>query len=142
MSKPNYNQEYYQANRAKRLQSIKEYRDNNIEAIRAKDRERNKERRKSEEYLDMKATARLASRYNVSKEIAKGLYIKSMQDCEICGIQWDPLIHKHKFCVDHCHTTGKIRGILCHHCNAALGHLKENNEIINNLLEYNRKHNG
>ena len=44
--------------------------------------------------------------------------------------------------VDHNHTTGKIRQLLCHQCNTALGLLKEDINIINNLLKYIRKHNG
>lgn len=44
--------------------------------------------------------------------------------------------------VDHNHTTGEIRELLCTQCNTALGHLKEDVEIIQNLINYVRKHNG
>lgn len=39
-------------------------------------------------------------------------------------------------CVDHCHTTGKVRGLLCHHCNRALGLFRDNPEYITNALNY------
>lgn len=39
-------------------------------------------------------------------------------------------------CVDHCHTTGKIRGALCAKCNSAEGYLKSDVEIVRNLLNY------
>jgi hypothetical protein len=32
--------------------------------------------------------------------------------------------------VDHNHTTGEIRDLLCHHCNAAIGHLMESPELM------------
>jgi hypothetical protein len=38
--------------------------------------------------------------------------------------------------VDHNHTTGKVRGLLCYKCNLALGLLRENEEIILSLLNY------
>ena len=42
--------------------------------------------------------------------------------------------------VDHDHLSGRIRGLLCHGCNVALGHLKENEDIVRNLLSYIQKH--
>ena len=37
------------------------------------------------------------------------------------------------------HITGKFRGVLCHSCNLALGHLHDNPEIIYKLLNYLRE---
>jgi Recombination endonuclease VII len=44
-------------------------------------------------------------------------------------------------CVDHCHTTGKVRGLLCNHCNRALGLLKEDVEVMKKLIIYLETHN-
>jgi hypothetical protein len=38
--------------------------------------------------------------------------------------------------VDHCHTTGKIRGLLCNRCNRALGKFKDNIVTIQRALSY------
>ena len=40
------------------------------------------------------------------------------------------------FVVDHCHETGKVRGLLCHNCNTALGLLKDDPARIANLITY------
>lgn len=37
---------------------------------------------------------------------------------------------------DHCHVTGKIRGILCGWCNTGIGKLQESPEIFKKALEY------
>lgn len=38
--------------------------------------------------------------------------------------------------IDHCHTTGKVRGILCWPCNTALGKFKDDTEILNSAINY------
>jgi len=39
-------------------------------------------------------------------------------------------------CVDHCHETGEIRGLLCNHCNRALGLFKDNIQTMQRAQEY------
>jgi len=41
--------------------------------------------------------------------------------------------------VDHCHETGKVRGLLCNKCNVALGYLGDNIQGIKNALAYLEK---
>lgn len=38
--------------------------------------------------------------------------------------------------VDHDHKTRKPRGLLCHHCNAAIGHFKEDTTVLAQAIEY------
>jgi hypothetical protein len=45
-------------------------------------------------------------------------------------------------CVDHNHTTSKVRALLCHPCNKALGLLKENFERTIGLAKYIQDHEG
>ena len=41
-----------------------------------------------------------------------------------------------KFNVDHCHTTGKVRGLLCMRCNIVLGHVRDRCETLNGMVDY------
>jgi hypothetical protein len=54
--------------------------------------------------------------------------------CKICGLPQSNF--KQRLCVDHDHNTGKIRGLLCHKCNRALGFFKDNTEFLQKALEY------
>jgi len=38
--------------------------------------------------------------------------------------------------VDHCHKTGRVRGLLCSECNTGIGYLKENAEVLQNAIAY------
>ena len=42
-------------------------------------------------------------------------------------------------CVDHCHDTGKVRGLLCNGCNGGLGLLKDSPELLRNAIDYLNK---
>ncbi|MFF2202628.1 endonuclease VII domain-containing protein [Streptomyces sp. NPDC058145] len=50
----------------------------------------------------------------------------------LCAICLDaPAMH-----VDHCHGTGRVRGVLCFSCNAALGQFKDQPEVIRRAAAY------
>lgn len=52
------------------------------------------------------------------------IYLKeSIKECVICGSE-------ENLVVDHDHTTGQIRGILCSHCNRGLGHFRDDPELL------------
>lgn len=38
--------------------------------------------------------------------------------------------------VDHCHTTGKVRGLLCRQCNTGIGHLSDSVEMLEKAISY------
>lgn len=59
--------------------------------------------------------------------------------CGICGTLTPGASKKH-FSVDHDHKTGKIRGILCHGCNAGLGMFREDELSLASAINYLEKH--
>lgn len=73
-------------------------------------------------------------KYNLDDSVAEALADNRIGNCEICKIE-DLLV------VDHNHQTRKVRGFICSNCNSALGYVKENKEIIGNLIKYLDKYN-
>lgn len=57
-----------------------------------------------------------------------------------CAICEDPLPAGRNSHLDHNHQTGKIRGILCAHCNRSLGGFKECPRRLQAAIDYLRKH--
>ena len=51
--------------------------------------------------------------------------------CAICGA-----MPKKPLFVDHCHVTGKVRGLLCVSCNTALGLLKDSITALEQAIKY------
>lgn len=57
--------------------------------------------------------------------------------CKICETHQSKLTTKKKtLVVDHCHTSNKIRGLLCHNCNFLLGHAGDDYVILLKAIEY------
>lgn len=99
-----------------------------------------KERRKSIGKKHYRVLS-IASTYNVSKEEAKKL--SEIKNCQICNIEFT--INKKNTrsatgqSIDHCHQTGKVRGVICSGCNLALGHARDNIDVLKSMILYLEK---
>ncbi len=58
----------------------------------------------------------------------------SNNNCEICN-----RVLKKK-CIDHCHSTNIVRGVLCNNCNTALGLVGDNVSVLEEMIKYLQKH--
>ena len=106
--------------------------------------------------LDRNTTAKtwrdtnLRRTYGITESEYDQLFLEQNNQCLLCGKnpeEWSkdayvgagpgnrPVKHR-KFCVDHCHDTGKIRGILCWNCNNGLGQFKDNPEVLRKAADY------
>jgi hypothetical protein len=70
-------------------------------------------------------------------------YNKILEDvegrCEICNRHNTEL--KRSLCIDHCHETNNIRGLLCNDCNVAIGRFNDNIDSLLGAIKYLQRNN-
>jgi hypothetical protein len=111
----------------------KEYRKKNVEKLNANNKKWREENKEQDALVMLKA--RLKRKYNLSIDEYKTLIESQNNSCKVCGTHAKNNL-KGKLYIDHCHTTGKVRGLLCMKCNSALGLLNDDKALIQNLLDY------
>ncbi|MCR4285084.1 MAG: endonuclease VII domain-containing protein [archaeon] len=75
--------------------------------------------------------------YDITLEDYNELFFNQHGCCAICGTH--QIDFKRQLFLDHCHTTGKIRGLLCQHCNFILGQAKDSIIILQKAINYLNK---
>ena len=75
-------------------------------------------------------------RYGLTRE--EYIALRARACCDICGAT-DSGSNRGFFDIDHCHATGKIRGVLCRRCNIAL-HEDVTPAILRAMADYLEKH--
>ena len=75
--------------------------------------------------------------YGLSTDDYQSLLNKQRNGCAIC--KRSPDDNRRPLDVDHSHTTGKIRGLLCMRCNRAMGMFQDNPKILIKAAQYLRK---
>jgi hypothetical protein len=88
-----------------------------------------------EKYALMARRSRLKRRYGISLEDYEQLLTKQGGHCALC--ERTPEHERHGFlAVDHCHETGRVRGLLCEQHNLALGKMGDTESSIRKVLSY------
>lgn len=72
--------------------------------------------------------------YGITVEYYENLFEEQNGVCKICGKTSKE--NGKRLCVDHCHITSKIRGLLCDACNVGLGRFNDNLELLEKAVEY------
>jgi len=79
--------------------------------------------------------------YGIGRDEYSNLLEEQNNQCAICK-SLDPK-GKHNnnyFPVDHCHSTNKVRGLLCHNCNTSLGLVGDNIQTLETMINYLQTH--
>ena len=78
--------------------------------------------------------SRLKTKFGITLEDYDNLHIKHNNSCALCNTPESELLTK--LCIDHCHTTNKVRGLLCDACNVAIGLLKDDKTLLTKAIKY------
>ena len=116
---------YFENNRDRELQKLKDWKIKNPDKVKA---------------------GNIRNLYGLDDIKYKNMIMEQDNCCAICNkSQLENVVDVRNnkprdLSVDHNHVTGVIRGLLCYHCNLAVGMLKDQLVIAERLVEYLRKH--
>ncbi len=79
----------------------------------------------------------LKKKFGITIEDYDAMYIEQGGRCAICGTHQSKLVKR--LCVDHCHETQKVRGLLCDRCNTGISRFKDNINLLQNAIKYLRE---
>ncbi len=95
---------------------------------------------RSDKYFNMY----FKNKFGVTFEFISSLLSKQNGLCSNIGCNKEiaiiPSDDKIKAVVDHCHTTGDVRSLMCVRCNALLGHIENNAGVVRGLIDYLNKY--
>lgn len=86
--------------------------------------------------------ANIEYKYGITEEEYYELLKKQKGVCKICGNPPSKKEHRknkkneYYLHVDHCHTTGAVRGLLCNNCNSGLGRFKDRIDLLDKAKDY------
>ena len=142
------NKRWSDANPEKQKEAIKRWKQNNKHKLREYDRNRRakeenkkatRQYRQTEKYKLLEKNSRYLKNYGISLDTYNDMLSNQHGVCAICHLPEKAKNNQGELkplAVDHCHTTGKVRGLLCHSCNVLLGRAYDNTVILASAIEY------
>jgi hypothetical protein len=92
----------------------------------------------SEQYNRARRLRHAKNRYGITAEQFDAMYKNAV--CAGCSVAKNAPTRLHKngsiLAIDHCHKTGKVRGLLCHDCNLAISAAQDTPAILRRLAKY------
>jgi hypothetical protein len=81
-----------------------------------------------------KRDAVIRKQYGITLEEYNNMLEAQDYKCAICGNEDE--VEGRRLAIDHCHSTGDVRGLLCGKCNRGLGLFYDNQELLNKAIQY------
>jgi hypothetical protein len=125
--------------REKHAAYAKEWRKSGLNKARNAEYQRRYKAKNPEKVKQIQESNKLRKYYGLTIVQRNAMFQAQGHRCAICRSA-EPGRKNANWAVDHCHDTGKVRGILCHPCNAMLGYAKDNPATLTAAIEYLAAH--
>lgn len=92
----------------------------------------------SERHAATKHRWNLKTAYGVTPERYAEMLAEQDGKCAICG-KTEVTVRRGttmRLSLDHCHATGKVRGLLCNRCNRSIGLMEDNVDLLRKAIDY------
>lgn len=129
---------YNQANKDKIMAARKRWAEANPEKVRLQRAKANAARPKGEAAKATIGRNYYERKYGITYDEVQAMREQQGNRCMICGNEFDVSNRHTTYSVDHCHTEGHVRGLLCGSCNKGLGQFKDDPQLLANAIKYLR----
>lgn len=85
-----------------------------------------------EEILEKRKEYHYQKSYGISRDEFLSMVEEQGGKCPVCS--------REDLVLDHCHDTGRVRGVLCNKCNQAIGNMLDNPALIRSLADWLETH--
>lgn len=131
-----YRNSRYRKDRSRELSQQRRYRSTHKEKIAAGQKRRRQQRPGRVRRISRSST--LKQRYGITAQDYNRMLASQNGVCAVCG---NPETRKKRggtirLAVDHCHKTGKVRGLLCSRCNLSIGRFEDDPELLEKAAAY------
>ena len=96
-----------------------------------------KKRSNEEGFKNVQRKSFLKRLYGITVEEYDAMLERQGGVCAICAGEET---RGQRLAVDHCHATGKVRGLLCFSCNTTLGKFNDSQELLARAIKYLQEH--
>lgn len=90
--------------------------------------------KKAEYYRQSRRTTILKNRYGITEDDYNAMFVKQSGKCAVCSTDFNGSARNMD--VDHCHVSGRVRGLLCNNCNRGIGYLQDSPGLLLSAAAY------
>ena len=92
------------------------------------------DRKHKKQFREYTRETHVKRKYGITIEFYNGMLESQHNRCAICGYEFGSA--QGDTYVDHCHSTGVVRGLLCRKCNTGIGMFNDNTTNLANAIVY------